>query len=98
MTYEVLVKENRGRFSAIVLGLPQCSAEGATRAEALERAKEATERFVQGGELVAIEVGRPARGRSLRSLAGMWRDDETFDEFSAAMQEYRRKVDEAAGP
>lgn len=93
MTYEVLVKPQQGSFTATVLNLPNCTAQASTREEAIERVRTAAAQLISEGEIVQIEVGAPRPARPLSSFAGMWREDETFDEFSAAMAEYRRSVD-----
>ncbi|MBI4605943.1 MAG: hypothetical protein HY721_28600 [Planctomycetes bacterium] len=99
MTYEVLVKRQQHTFTATVLNLPNCTAEAPTREEAIEQARTAATRMIAEGEIVRIDVGGARSAVPLSSFAGMWRDDETFDEFSAAMAEYRRRVDaDAAKP
>ncbi len=51
-------------------------------------------------ELVQIEVessqpeSRLAQAASATKFAGMWADDEMFDEFVAVMEEYRRSLDQ----
>jgi len=93
MTYDVLVKRANGRFTATVLGLPDCTVEAPTRAEAIRRARAAVAKVVAEGELVQIEVTPPTPTRPLSSFAGMWEDDETFGEFVLAMAAYRREID-----
>lgn len=89
MTYEVLVKQIENRFKATVLGLPDCAVEAPTRSEAIQRARAAAASFIGQGELVQIEVG----SRPPTSFAGMWADDETFEEFEAAVEAHRREID-----
>jgi predicted RNase H-like HicB family nuclease len=93
MTYEVLVKQVANRFTATVLGLPGCTVEAGTRADAIQRARAAAATFIAEGELVQIEVEAPLPARPLSSFAGMWRNDETFEEFQEAIADHRREID-----
>ena len=93
MTYDVLVKRTNGRFMATVLGLPDCTVEAPTRAEAIRRARAAAAKFVAEGELVQIEVAPLTPARPLSAFVGIWADDETFDEFVSAMATYRRDIE-----
>ena len=54
MTYEVLVKKKQNHFTATVLGLPDCTVQAPTRAEAIRRARDAAATFVSEGEIVEI--------------------------------------------
>ena len=96
MTYDVLIRQTDGRFVATVLGLPDCTVEAPTRAEAIRRAQVAAAHLISEGELVRIEVAPLAPPRPLASFAGMWSDDETFDEFVAAVAAYRQEVNAEA--
>jgi hypothetical protein len=90
MTYNVLVKQSNSRFMAIVLGLPQVMVEATTRQGAIQKAHDAAVKFMADSEIVQIEVGKPTiASRPLASFAGMWADDETFDDFALAMKQYR---------
>lgn len=93
LMYNVFVKKVGDRFTATVVGFPNCTVEAASRAEAIERAREAVAEFVSDGELVKIEVETSSQNRPLRDFVGMWADDDTFDEFVEAMKSYRREVD-----
>jgi hypothetical protein len=75
------------------LGLPNCTVEAPTRAEAIRRARAAAAELFSGGDVVEIEVRSSAPTRSLRDFVGMWADDETFDEFVEAMNTYRQEVE-----
>ena len=93
MTYEVLVTKKQDHFAATVLGLPNCTVEAPTRAEAIRRARAAAATFISAGEIVEIEVEPPVPTRSLHEFVGMWADDETFDEFLEAMSAYREEAE-----
>ena len=93
MTYEVLIRQTNGYFTATVLGLPDCTVEAPTRSEAIQKAEEAVSSLVAEGEIVRLEIPRGSRRASSTSFVGMWADDETFDEFVDAMAAYRREID-----
>ena len=93
VTYNVFVKKTGDHFTATVVGFPNCTVEAPSRAAAIQRAREAVADFVSEGELVRIEVESTTLVRSLRDFAGMWADDDTFDEFVDAMKTYRKEVE-----
>ncbi len=93
VTYNVFVKKTGDHFTATVVGFPHCTVEAPSRAVAIQRAREAIADFVSEGELVKIEVESTSSVRSLRDFAGMWADDDTFDEFVDAMKTYRKDVE-----
>ena len=93
VTYNVFVKKMGEHFSATVVGFPNCTVEAPSRASAIRRAREALAHFVSEGELVKIEIESTAPARSLRDFAGMWADDDTFDDFIDAIQTYRKELD-----
>ena len=93
VTYNVFVKKTGDHFTATVVGFPNCTAEAPSRDAAIQRAREAVADFVSEGELVRIEVESTTAVRSLRDFAGMWADDDTFDEFVDAMKAYRKEVE-----
>jgi hypothetical protein len=93
-SYQVLVqKAADGFFSATVIGVPECTAEGATKEEALENASvRLKERFARGG-LFTIE-GPPAQAANpWLEIHGSLRDDPRFDDFMSESERYRREAD-----
>ena len=67
------------------------AAEGATRDEAVRRLREMVDlRLRNGAELIALDV--PPENPWLR-FAGMFKDDPLFDEWKAAIREYRAQRD-----
>jgi hypothetical protein len=71
MTFPVAVHPWRGQFQAALLGAPDVNATAPTREEALDALKTAIAKRLDGGELIAMEVG----GKSLSGLFGKYRDD-----------------------
>jgi hypothetical protein len=71
------------------------SAEGATRAEALEKLREQLQsRLRNGTELVSLEVAALPASNPWVEFAGMFKDDPYFEEWQQAIAENRRKMDE----
>jgi predicted RNase H-like HicB family nuclease len=94
MTCQVFVQRiDENGFRATPLLFPDCVAIGKTRDEALARLKEVLNERLSQGEIVTVEVGEP-RHPWLKG-AGMFKDDPNYDEFLAAIDAYRREVDEA---
>lgn len=96
MAYDVFVKRVDGHFTATVFGLPDCTVEAPSRSEAIQRAQAAAANYLAEGELVRIEIAPLISPRPLISFAGMWADDETFDDFVVAMASYRQQADAAS--
>ncbi len=100
--YQVLVRNESGDlFTAAVLGMADCVAEGRTREEAIANAKRALAERLARGEIVTIELedvdvetgaARKATNDVWREQAGRFRDDPTFDDFLAEMQRERREL------
>lgn len=96
MQYQVLVRSQSGDlFTASILGIADCVAEGRTREEAIAGAKRALATRLARGEIVTIELDtRQVTGDVWKDQAGRFRDDPTFDDFLAEMQRERRRADE----
>jgi hypothetical protein len=70
------------------------SGEGATREEALARLREEIDRrLASGAAVVPLEIAASEETPPIWGI-GMFRDNPLFDEWQAAIAEYRRKVDE----
>ena len=103
MQYQVLVRsQSDDLFTAAVLGMADCVAEGRTREEAIANAKRVLVDRLARGEIVTIEVEDadivPSAARKVtrgawREEAGRFRDDPTFDDFLAEVQAQRRSLD-----
>ena len=70
------------------------TAEGATRDEALARLREEINRRMADGAIVMPLDISTTEENPLLAMAGIFRNDPLFDEWQAAIEEYRRKVDE----
>jgi hypothetical protein len=68
------------------------SAEGGTRDEALQKLhKIIQDHMANGAELLSLEV--PRTDNPWVRLEGVYKDDPLFDEWQAAIAEYRREAD-----
>jgi hypothetical protein len=66
--------------------------EGTTRDEAVQKLKQLIQnRLTNGAELISLEVQRS--DSPWVRIEGVYRDDPLFDEWQAAIAEYRRQVD-----
>jgi hypothetical protein len=93
MTYDVLVSHNpNGLYRATVLGWPDCTVEGPSRHEVIRRARQILTDLLAEAELIQIEIEPPHARSALLQFAGMWAEDDTFDEFVAAMETHRHDV------
>lgn len=101
--YQILVRGGSDHlFVAAVLGMPDCSAEGRTREEAISNARAVLIEKLAGSEIVTIDVkdaevvsaaGAKATGNVWREEAARFREDPTFDEFVTEIQSERRDLD-----
>jgi predicted RNase H-like HicB family nuclease len=96
MSYQVLVeKVPDGIFSATVIGLSDCVAEGLTKEEALENASVKLKERLARSELITIE-GAPSPSQEINpwlEIHGSLRDDPTFEDFVSEIDRHRRKLD-----
>jgi hypothetical protein len=70
------------------------TAEGATRQEALDRLRaEIDRRMADGAVVMPLDITTTEENPWLE-MAGMFRNNRLFDEWQAAIEEHRRKVDE----
>ena len=102
MTYYVTVENGAAnRYTATVIGWPNCVAEGTTREDAIAQVKQRfTERLKQV-EIVPIEVESAAieqtvmnREHPWAKFAGMYQTNPLFDVVLASIQAYRQPIDE----
>ena len=94
MRYNAIVEDtNSDGYTATVLGWPSCTATGATRDEALDQLRQVIQARLSRVEIVPIEVDVSENGHPLARFAGMFKDDELFDQFVEDIAAYRREVD-----
>jgi predicted RNase H-like HicB family nuclease len=97
MTFRIFVQHQLEQgYVASVIGIPDCVAEGATREEAVAKAKEALSRILAQGEIVSVEMENVLHTQPDNpwlKIIGMFKDDPTWDDFQASIEEYRRELD-----
>jgi predicted RNase H-like HicB family nuclease len=90
-SFSILLESNHnGNFQATVLGLPDCHAHGLTREDAITNAKQALTVRLSSAELISVEV--PSFSTA-QQIAGRFIDDSQWDEFQAAIVDYRQSLD-----
>ena len=93
MQIAVLVEPVNGTGYRATSGQPLAfTAEGVTREDALRQLQDAVQnRLNAGAEIMPLELD--AKKNSLASYAGMFKNNPLFDEWQAAIAEYRRQVE-----
>jgi predicted RNase H-like HicB family nuclease len=93
MQYQVLVENVADEmFSATVIGVPDCVAEGSTEEEALNNATRLLKARLAKGDLFNIEVDEPSPRVSANpwlEVHGSLRDDPTFGDFMTEISRNR---------
>ena len=101
MQYQVLVQSHsETKFTASVIGIPNATAEGQTREEAILKAKHALQQQLETGELVTIQLDSSSNGQETDPWIkhmGIFADDPTFDDWMAEIAAYRQQVNAQAG-
>ena len=81
LTYDVLIEpQENGGFSPIVIGLPECKAEGTTKEEALTKLRQLLQARLEKAEIVSLEIEPPRKEYPWMKFAGMFEDDPQFDD------------------
>src|SRR5262245_13613522 len=98
MQYQLLVQNlPDGLFLALVIGVPDVLAEGATVEEALNKAKTLLKERLATSRLFTIEVEEAAAdvvANPWLETHGVLRDDTSFDDWAEEIAKYRREVDD----
>ncbi len=98
MQYQIFVQNpTESHFTASVIGMPTCVAEGHTEAEALAKAEILLDEQLAKGKIFMVD--RPTSDVPKKSSHaalighGMFKDDPTFDDFLERMAEVRQRAD-----
>ena len=101
MQYQVFIQSRSDtEFIASVIGIPDCTAAGTTREEAVTKARRTLQQHLENGELVTIDLDSPSNGQVIDPWIkhmGIFANDPTFDDFLAEVAAYRQQVDAQAG-
>mgnify|MGYP001591202025 CR=1 FL=1 len=93
MEYTVLIQPKRGGFSATIPNLPECRAHGKTEEEVLDKVRARAQQLLTKAKLVTINL--PENGCKENdpwlAMAGMWRDDPTWDEYQRLIKKFRNR-------
>ena len=92
MRYTVVLEYENGNYRAFVPALPECIAKGRTREEALNNIQQAIVECLSHVEIMTVEIEAPPGLDPWEPFIGMWADDESWDEFQAEIEAYRRQV------
>ncbi len=94
-----LTQKAPDRYVARALLLPDVVVEAASRAEALDRVREAIRARKQAGvEIVQVVVDDEARSPSWRKHAGAFPDDELYNQMLDDVERYRHELDTDTTP
>lgn len=93
MKFPVLVEPIAGNGYRASGSFPfEYATEGATPDEAVQKLKQLIQkRLTNGAELISLEV--PKTDNPWVRLEGIYKDDPLFDEWQAAIAEYRKQAD-----
>lgn len=95
MSYQNFVQNQlHNGYQAMVMGLPDCVAEGETEEEAVAKAKEALNEWLARGKLVTFELDPAPAANPWLQLCGKYKDDPAWDVFQANIAAYRRQLNE----
>ena len=75
-----------------MLGHPAIGGRGPTREAAISRAQAALSEAMASGETVSVTLDLADPNPWLED-AGVWKDDPQWEEYQAAIEEYRREAD-----
>lgn len=112
MQYQIFIQNPaESYFTASVIGIPACVAEGQTEAEALAKAEILLDEQLAKGKIVTVDrpsgKSHPVNGQlekvqrkkgdfSTLPGYGIFKDDPTFDDFIDRMAEFRARFDAEA--
>lgn len=94
MEYTVLIQSKRGGFMAMIPTLPDCRAQGKTEQQALDKIRNKAQKLLANTKLITItlnENGHRKEDDPWLAMAGMWRDDPTWDEYQRLIRKYRKR-------
>jgi predicted RNase H-like HicB family nuclease len=93
-TYSVALKqETEAQWTATALGWWNCSAEGATREEALAKLDQVLAEQLAQVEIVQQPLPLPQRENPWLKVAGKYKDDPQFEAVLQHIAAYRRELD-----
>lgn len=95
MSYQIFVQNQlQNGYQAMVIGLPDCVAEGATEEEAVTKAQDALKQWLARGKLITVELEHGQPDNPWLKLCGKYKDDPAWDDFQANIAAYRQQLNE----
>ena len=94
MEYTVLIRPKRGGgFKAAIPVLPKCSSTGKTEEEALANLRTVLNKFMQKAKITSIHIDENGLSQNdpWLAMAGMWRDDPTWDKYQRLIKRFRKR-------
>ena len=94
MTFYALIESqplpsSKHRYRATVIGLPNITAAGETRHEAIERLRTALADHLKRSEIVALDIDGAVSEHPLAQFSGMFKDNPLFRDVVAEAERYR---------
>ena len=96
----LLHEREDGKTVASVLEVPDCNVEADNREQAITSLKESLSRKLETFEVISLELPTNLPSSSIRqkdqtwaNSAGIFRDDQLFEEFQQEIQSYRDELD-----
>ncbi|GAB4414684.1 MAG: hypothetical protein Fur0044_09490 [Anaerolineae bacterium] len=87
MTYPILLESKKqGGYRATVLGWPDCTAQGATRQEALSRIRQVLSDRLSRVKIIPLEIEPSQPEHPWLKFAEMFKDNPVFDEVVAEIK------------
>jgi hypothetical protein len=95
MKYPVLIENGeKDKYTAVVVGLPDCRAEATTQEEAVAKVQAALQSKLRKSELVWVHVDESATDHSWLKHAGRLENNPLFEIMLAAVADHRRDIDD----
>lgn len=89
----VVQKLDEKRYRATLSSPIQMESEGTTAAEAVAELRRRTLEKLKDSELVEFRLPDESRDNPWVRMAGIWKDNPDIEEYTQAIEEYRRECD-----
>ena len=92
--YDVLIEQTEeGKFTATLLGWQGFQTEGKNKEEAVNKLQQILANKLQQTEVISLEIEIPQTEYPWMKFAGMYKDNELFDEVLENIQANRKLMD-----
>ncbi len=101
MGYDILVQpQPKGEYRATILGWPDLVATAQSEQAALDQVKKVLRLQLSRSKIVhvsddEVDTDKHHTEHPWQQFLGMWKEDETFDDFVEKMTSYRQEQDQA---